>query len=483
MPIDRRTFLKAGLGTAALNCLPPFLYQGAMAATNSLPAKEFQFTASPEKIRLGSGPEFLAWTYNGQVPGPEIRVKEGERIRVVLKNKLPKETTIHWHGLPVPNAVDGVPGLTQPAVKPGETYVYEFVARPAGTFYYHSHVGLQLDQGLYGPLIIDPMQPEAPVDRDYTLMLEDWVMKDGGGPAPGQKRRSGGMMGHGGGHMMGRRRFDNAGEPMTEPYYDGYAVNGRVYPAVETIRVNKGERVKLRLVNASSATIYTLSLAGHQLEVTHTDGNPVRPIKTDILRIGMGERYEVTFTADNPGNWLLAALEEGFGEGSLRIPVVYKGIKSGNPVRPKFHRGKRFINYGDLKTLYPTNDSAVSSPVVYQQSLSGGMHSSFWGINGRAYPNADILKIHEGERILFRYTNHSMMPHPMHLHGHFFRIVNRDIPRRWWAWKDTLIVPSMRRIDIEFLADNPGRWLHHCHHIYHMEAGMANTVVYRNSTA
>jgi FtsP/CotA-like multicopper oxidase with cupredoxin domain len=474
--ISRRSFLKAGLGVAAGVCFPSILSSYALAADNRK-VREFHFAASPAKINLGGGPEFFAYTYNGQVPGPEIRVKEGETIRVVLRNFLSEETTIHWHGIPIHNAMDGVPGITQPAVKPGESFVYEFEARPAGSFLYHSHAKYQLDQGLYGPLIIEPSTARESYDREYTLMLEDWVMRDGGGTARTRRRPP---MGHGmmGGMMHGGGAFGYEGGPLLEPVYDGYAVNGRIYPWVSPLEVSRGERVKLRLLNPSSATIYYLALAGHSLTVTHLDGNPIRPLETDLLRIGMGERYDVLFTADNPGYWFLAAAEQGFGESRLRIPIRYRGIQQQEAVMPRFQDGLRLAVYADFQAPGPAGTGGEENR-FFGQTLSGGMHSPFWTINGRVYPDADPLFIRKGERVRLGYLNRSMMPHPMHLHGHFFKVVNPALPPELWISKDTLIVDRMQRMDVEFVAGNPGKWFHHCHNLYHMEAGMANVVVYQ----
>ncbi len=481
--VDRRTFLKTTLGTLMVAGFSGLSVTDVF-PESAKPIREFKFSASQAKVNLGMGPDFTAWTYNGRIPGPEIRVREGEIIRVVLKNYLPEKTTIHWHGIPVPNAMDGVPGVTQEAVMPGESFVYEFEARPSGSYIYHSHFRYQLDQGLYGALIIDPSRPTESYDQEHTLLLEDWVMKDGGGVASTERRSPMGMMG--GGMMMrgrmGRRRgFGLREGPLLEPMYDGYAVNGKVYPTMDSIVVNKGDRVKLRLLNPSSATIYELRLAGHVLTVTHADGNPILPIETDVLRIGMGERYDVMFTANNPGYWLLAARESGYGEGLLRMPVQYRGVHRKNPVPPEFHPGLRFTTYLDFQALYPSEDSPIRvADRLYPQRLSGGMHSAFWTINGQVYPDSETLVIRKGEHIGMIYWNQSRMPHPMHLHGHFFKVVNPLLPRNSWIMKDTLIVDPMRRAEIEFFANNPGRWFHHCHNLYHMEAGMANLVVYQS---
>jgi len=394
MKVSRRAFLKTSAATLMGAGLPGYFSSIAIGKEKKS-IKEFRFSASTARVNLGAGPDFVAWTYNGQVPGPEIRVKEGEIIRVVLKNYLSQGTTIHWHGIPIANAMDGVPGITQKIVKPGETFVYEFEAKPAGTFIYHSHAKYQLDQGLYGPLIIEPAKSEESYDREYSL------------------------------------------------------------------------------------TIYYLQFAGHSLTITHADGNPIKPIETDVLRIGMGERYDVMCTADNPGHWFLAASEEGFGEGQLRVPIRYQGVQQKEPTMPSFHPRLHMASYENFQALHPVEDRGTERPRSYEQILSGGMHSPLWSINNQVYPDADPLVVHNGERVRLDYWNHSMMPHPMHLHGHFFRVVNPALPRERWIQKDTLIIDPMQRIDVEFIADNPGKWFHHCHNLYHMEAGMANVVVYQ----
>ena len=478
MKINRRGFLKAAGGTI-LGAAAGFVIPLPVRAAGKR-VRKFHLSASAARVNLGSGPDFIAWTYNGRVPGPEIRVREGDIVQVTLKNYLPEGTTIHWHGIPLQNAMDGVPGITQPAVLPGQSFVYEFEAGPAGSFIYHSHAGLQLDQGLYGPLVIEPNDDPGRHDREYTLMLEDWVMEDGGGVGA-TRRRTGHMMGGMMGRMRGpRQSAGRPGDPMLEPVYDAYAVNGRVGPAIADLEVRRGERVKLRIMNPSAATQYYLRLAGHELTITHADGNPVEPLKTDVLRIGMGERYDVSFTADNPGYWLLSAAEQGYGESGLRIPIRYRGVNSKDPEPPAFGRGLRMVEYADLRAARASDWPSASAQRLYRQTLSGGMHSPYWTINNQVYPDADELAVRKGEKIRLSYWNHSMMPHPMHLHGHFFRVVNPAIPPQRWVLKDTLIVDHMQRLDVEFIADNPGRWFHHCHNLYHMEAGMANVVSYRS---
>ncbi len=474
MALTRRRFIKTGLmGGLAAAAMPGLSALPALAESKT---RTYTIQAQPAKIDLGGGEAFAAWTYNGQSPGPEIRVKEGETLCVILENGLPQPTSIHWHGLPVPNAMDGVPGLTQTAVPPGGRFVYEFTARPAGTYFYHSHQGLQLDRGLAGALVVEEARPIGGWDREYTLMLEDWVAAAGNGPAARRRRSPSGR------GMMGRRGMMRGGRggPLLEPLYDAYAVNGLAYPFARPLTVKKGDKVRLRLINASAASIYDLALAGHRLTVTHSDGRPVAPATFDVVRLGGGERYDVEFIAENPGSWLLQAWDSGLGESGLSVPILYEGVQRAAPTPPRFHRGLSLCTYPELRAAQAV--PITSEPDLwYRQLLSGGMHSPYWGINGRLHPNSETLPLGLGQRVRLGYRNHSHMPHPMHLHGHFFRVVNPDLPRELWIFKDTVIVEPMRGLQVEFLADNPGRWLHHCHNLYHMEAGMANELAYETS--
>ncbi|MGH7418808.1 MAG: multicopper oxidase family protein, partial [Candidatus Rokuibacteriota bacterium] len=297
---SRREFLAgsahAGLGALALSLGGGVLRprEGeAQSATSGV--REIQLEAREVTWELAPGKVIKAMAYNGRVPGPEIRVKEGERMRILLKNALAEPTTIHWHGVDVPNAMDGVPGVTQKPVPPGETFVYAFEARPAGTRWYHTHFQehRQLDLGLAAPLIIEPARPDPfPVDREYTLVLDDWTTGMGP-PVPSTRegiagaRGGGGMMGGMGGMMgggmgrmmegmMGQGGMMGGGQP---PAYDTMTINGKAYPATEPLRVRTGERVRLRLINASTDHTHVVRLAGHRLQVTHTDGNPlIQPV-------------------------------------------------------------------------------------------------------------------------------------------------------------------------------------------------------------
>ena len=470
--LDRRAFLKQSAG--ALGVLG--FARLAHADANRV-VREFRLVAAPTDIEVAPGRIWSTWAYNGQVPGPTIRATQGERIRVVLENGLDVPTTIHWHGVPLPNAMDGVPDVTQEPVPPGGSFNYEFDANVPGTYFYHSHVGLQLDRGLLGSLVIDPAEPERLADREFLLLLDDWLptspddaMAAMMATTPGM---GGGMMGGGmmGGGMAGT-------SSATEPPYAGYLANGRLGSHAESLSVTRGERVRFRVVNGSAATTHRVGLVGHKLTVTHTDGQAVAPVEVDTLVIGMGERYDVVVRMDNSGTWPLLAGPADSAVPGIVLPVVYAGERQTlAPLQvwpPSLNSGKR-LAYSDLR---PLNGPAVqASGRSIPMTLSAGPNGA-WTINGQAYPNADPIHVRLGERIRFQFRNLSMLRHPMHLHGHFFQLVDRSTGRVSGPIKDTVIVePMMGAVDVEWAADNPGRWLLHCHHAYHMEMGMVREVV------
>lgn len=245
--------------------------------------KVFELTTYAVQWPILDGVSATAYTYDGTVPGPLIRVTEGDRVRVLVKNKLPEPTTIHWHGVEVPNAMDGVPDMTQAPIQPGETFTYEFVAKPAGTFMYHSHFegDIQVGAGLYAPLIIDPKTPESdPPDVDLTLMISEWLVR---GDLTYAAMPMGGM----------------------EPNY--FTLNGKAFPSTETIHVKVGQRVRLRLMGIGQF-IHPMHLHGFPFKVVATDGHPVPEavqFTKDTISIAPGERYDIEFTPTEPGMWML----------------------------------------------------------------------------------------------------------------------------------------------------------------------------------
>jgi FtsP/CotA-like multicopper oxidase with cupredoxin domain len=485
----RREFLalagRLGVGAASLGGLASPRPAPASAGTPRI----IELEVREVEWQLAPGKTVRAMTYNGQVPGPEIRAREGERLRVILKNSLGEPTTIHWHGVDVPNPMDGVPGVTQRAVQPGETFTYEFEARPAGTRWYHTHADehRQMDLGLAAPLIIEPADQEPMAyDRDVTLVLDDWATGTGT-PVPdtdagiaGGRGSMGGMMGGGMGGMMrgimGGRGMGGMMREADKPAYDLMTINGKAYPATEPLRVKRGERVRLRIINASSEHTHVLHLAGHRLHLTHTDGNPLRAaVEVDAIPIAPAERYDVLLVADRPGAWWLQCTQPGHAAAGERMVVAYDGHEQRAPVEPERDiSGPRLWQYG-LGRGRPTLPPPSRPMRTFELTLSGGMMGSdVWTINRKVYPNTDPLRFKKGDRARVVMRNTSMEAHPMHLHGQSFALVAANGTRYPEPLvKDVVDVePHMGSAVIEFTAHNPGDWFFHCHKPMHMKGGM-----------
>lgn len=446
------------------------------------------------ELELGSH-RVRTFTYNGQLPGPELRVREGEALRVVVDNRLPEPTTIHWHGIPVPNAMDGVPDVTQSAIAPGTQFTYEFVVPVAGTYFYHTHVGLQLDRGLYGALIVEPRQETLSYDREVTLVLDDWLDGIAGTPEDALRQLVGaGHDSHGMGHgtlpmtpgmntMPGMGTISGMGtmpgmpgwsppEVTPDLVYPLYLINGRSVDAPFEFAGKRGELLRLRLINAASATIFRVALVGHRLRLVQVDGQPIEPLEGDALRIGMGERYDVLVQLDNPGVWPLVAWAEGTNATALAV-LRYEG--SGGSLSPITTRPAELAGelLHGLRVRSANTGSAPFTPdLELPVILSGGMGQYVWTIDGQAYPNAEPIHVKLGQRVRFRLQNMTMMPHPMHLHGHFFRV--GQSPQG--ALRDTVLIDPMQEVMIDWEADNPGQWAFHCHHLYHQETGMMRII-------
>jgi multicopper oxidase len=529
---DRRTVLRSGLAVAALGAV------GAVAGCTARPAPS---AASPVRrhlvgprspqvaaaeaarhatgttmagvapqaghIDLG-GPVVATWSYGGQVPGPEIRVRKGQTLQALLVNGLPVETTVHWHGVAIRNDMDGVPGMTQAPVPANREYTYGFAVAEPGTYWYHPHVGVQLDRGLYGPLIVeDPSEP-ADYDHDWTVVLDDWI--DGTGYTPDQvlaalRHGMGGMSmaaaspspmtsGMSGMPMPGASGSPGAtpapspmsSAPPTGPNpvmsaarsallggdagdvrYPWYLINGRVRGAPRTFAARPGQRARIRFINAAADTSFRVALGGHQMTVTHTDGYPVAPARADALLIAMGERYDVQVTLGD-GVFPLTALAEGKNATALALIRTGFGEPPAPAIRPAELNG-RLASYSALSAAPPARLATRKPDVTYRLRLTGGMARYDWGINGQAFdmsrPGALQFLMTEGQRVRVIFANTTTMYHPMHIHGHTFQLGPAG-PR-----KDTVIVRPGQQVACDFDAANPGQWMAHCHNLYHAPQG------------
>lgn len=475
--------------------------------------------------KLSNGVIVPVWTFNGSAPGPEIRVEKGQKVRVTLKNELPAPVSIHWHGYPVPNKMDGIPGVTQNAVAPGKSFTYEFVADKAGTYWYHSHQDSvnQVDRGLYGAFIVE--DPKEKYDKDYTLMLDEWVTDknqinsqikamtptsqsnknngdSGMGSMPGMDMggsdQGSSNSGSNNGMNMDNMGNSNSGSGnsngMNMPgnmmadnmsMYDLYTINGKSGDLVKPLTVKKGDKVRLRFINAGYLP-HNIHIHGHNIKVIATDGQPInnpQVVKNQVISIAPGERYDVSFTADNPGRWYIEDHGTAKGTNGMKALIDYEGSK-GLTDQPNANAQLPAINFADYgsktKPEFTLNQKYA---VTYTMNLNAGMNNNgmIYTINGKTFPNTDPIKVKTGDRVKVKLVNRDHMNnHPMHLHGHFFQVLSKNGKAFTGSpiYKDTLNVKPGETYEVAFLADNSGIWMFHCHDLHHANAGMVTEVKY-----
>lgn len=469
--LNRRGFLLAGGAVAALPLLRP-MPASAQAAAGM---RSFHLRAAPTPVRLAPAPfpETMLWTYNGTSPGPELRLKQGETARIVVENTLADDTSVHWHGLRIPNAMDGVAYLTQPPIKQGERFVYEFAPPDAGTFWYHPHVHsvVQANMGLYGPLIVEEKDP-IKVDRELTWVLGDWRIG-----TDGQMRDNFGS-------QRDYLRAGRIGNVVT--------LNGQVGG---TLTVRAGERIRLRLLNACDARVFALNFHRHHPKIIALDGQPVVPFTPPGGNVILAPAQRVDIVLD---------FEAKPGE---RFPVI-------DSYYPQAPYEMADLRYSDEKPLraspldapiqLPPNPVAkpdLSNPVLLEAVLEGGdlgslekaivhgvqktkvemmAQGKMWAINGVAsfHNHMDpMFTIPRGRTAVLTFRNRTVWPHPMHIHGHSFTVLEHDgnsIQRGQVV--DTVLLGTGETVKVAFVADNPGDWMLHCHILGHADAGMMTVI-------
>jgi FtsP/CotA-like multicopper oxidase with cupredoxin domain len=462
-------------------------------------------TAAPTTVDLG-GRVVNTWAYNGSVGTPLIRVTAGDRLDVHLVNQLTDPTTVHWHGLALRNDMDGVPGVTMDPVAPGADFQYSFTAPHPGTYWFHPHVGVQMDRGLQGALIIDDPKEPGGYDQEAVLILDDWtdgwsatpdailarLGRDGmsmGGMSSGGMGAGGMSMGGGspssssggmGGMDMGSTvsATHPIGTDTGDVVYPAHLINGRLPQDPTMVSASPGQRIRFRLINAGSDTAYRFAVGGHRLTVTHADGYPVQPVEVDTVLLGMGERYDVVVTAGD-GAFPIVASPEGkpdpAGQALLRTAG---GTAPTVGARPAELDG-RLLTYADL---VPTAAAALAVRAPDRQlNLTLGMVDGGrqWVLNGVPYAQHQALDVTSGQRVRITMQNQTSMFHPMHLHGHTFAVVTGSGSSATpGVRKDTVNVLPMQTLAIDLDTDNPGQWLAHCHNAYHGELGMMTVMSY-----
>ncbi|MCJ1677621.1 multicopper oxidase family protein [Streptomyces sp. APSN-46.1] len=478
------------------------------------PLTEVKLTATITPLDLGGGVSVRSWAYGDELPGQEVRATAGGTLALTLANHLPEATSLHWHGLALRNDMDGVPGLTQRDIAPGESFAYKFAVPKPGTYWFHPHTGVQQDRGLYAPLIIeDPKEPLS-YDKEWVVVLDDWLdgvdgstpdavlaaLRKGMSTDPGH----GGHGGHGGtaGHaapvpatshspspsgsgggpnrlLMGSES-DILGKDAGDVAYPYYLINGRMADDPSVFTARPGDRIRLRIINAGGDTAFRVALGDHELTVTHTDGFPVAPAKASSLLLGMGERYDVLVTAGD-GVFPLTALAEGKGQAALAVLRTGAGKAPTAATRPA-ELDVRPLLANKLKAAESAALSNRRPDRTIKLRLTGSMDRYNWAFNHAPYTPDQRYPVKAGERVRIEFTNATPMWHPLHLHGHHFALGAGGRGGRrgqGGARKDTTIILPGAKLTVDFDADNPGLWMAHCHNVYHSESGMMTVLGYR----
>ncbi len=477
-----------------------------------------------------TGQKVQAMTLGGTIPGTTIEATEGDTLRVTFHNKMDVETSIHWHGIILPNDQDGVPYLTTLPIRAGESFTYEYPVVQSGTYWYHSHTGLQEQRGVYGALIFYPKERRQRHDKEYLVALSDWTSED-----PHQVLRHLKMDGdyyalkkgtvqswlkvlqHGWKAIWFRLKSDwirMGPMDITDVGYDAFLLNGKQSSDIGGVK--PGEKILLRVINMSASTHFDVEFAGGTMQVVGADGLDVEPRDVKRFRIAIAETYDVIVSVPEDKAYELrgtaidgSGYASGFlGKGEkIAAPDMprpnlflmdhsqhgahanHSGHNEHNPLMG--HAGHdhaamlraqaagRVLMYEDLKAIKPTTfpDGAPLREITLR--LTGNMERYVWSFNDKTLEEADAILIKKGDAVRIHLVNETMMDHPIHLHGHFFRVLNGQ--GDFSPLKHTVDVKGFETKTIEFYADQEKDWLFHCHILYHMMAGMSRIFRYENS--
>ncbi|SEK02871.1 L-ascorbate oxidase [Sphingobium sp. AP50] len=572
LSLDRRAMIKSAAALTLAGAFPAWARSGtpglvhASTGSGILSGNSIALQIGESHFSTG-GRSGHAVTVNGTLPAPLLRLREGETVRIAVTNSLKEQSSIHWHGLLLPFQMDGVPGVSFPGIDPGETFIYEFPLTHAGTFWYHSHSGMQEAEGLFGPIVIDPASTDPiACDREHVLVLSDWSpihpheqmrrLKMMSGYFNRQRQTLWGLLAGKDQSLADRlawakMRMDATDiSDVTGSTYS-FLINGHGNEENWTGLFAPGEKVRLRVINASSMTNFNFRIPGLPLTVVAADGNAVQPVETDEVQIAIAETYDFVVQpgavesygviaeavdrsglvratlAQRPG--LVGEMPElrsrpvltmrdmgmdmdgmDMGEGgvidlskpanssmsghsmSMRDPSVAPGVKMGPGVatlspmpvdrladRPTGLEAvdHRVLTYADLRSRDPNPDPRVPSRQI-DVHLTAAMERYMWSMDGEAMSeNPAPIPFRLGERVRVNLINDTMMPHPIHIHGHFFELVSGEPGNR--ARKHTVNVLPGGKASFDLTADAEGDWAFHCHMLLHMHAGMMRVVTVR----
>jgi len=446
--INRRTFIRA--------------LAGAIPAVADSDKADFTLRIGTVEAEIAPGHKIKTTGYNGGFPGPALRMTEGKAVTIDVYNDTKIPELVHWHGLWIPPEVDGASEEGTPMLPPHAHQRYQFVPRPAGTRWYHSHIyaGRDLQRatytGQFGFLIIEGKDNPGRYDQEVLLALHGWdpylgTMKGGD-------------------------------EASLEVGYNRFTVNSHALGTGEPVRVKEGQRVLLRILNANASLFHRLALPGHKFTVIAMDGNPVpSPRAVSVLEMGPAERIDAVVEMNRPGVWILGDTDQQTRRMGLGIVVEYAGREGAAQWEPPPDETWDYTAFGRQDSaVQPRPEPAVRVPLVFRAKWAGNRWVDHWTINGKEFPKTDPILVRTNRRYRLIFDNQSDDNHPVHLHRHSFELVNIAGKPTAGIMKDVVAVPSRKQVEVEFVANNPGLSLFHCHMQLHMDFGFMALVKYED---
>ncbi|MGD0446161.1 MAG: multicopper oxidase domain-containing protein [Edaphobacter sp.] len=433
------------------------------------PAADFTLQIAPTLVELAPQVVISTIGYNNKVPGPLLRVREGKLVTIDVLNDTDVPEYVHWHGLFVPSEVDGAEEEGTPPVPPHGTQRYQFVAKPSGSRWYHSHTAAMMDlhrgsyTGQFGFFMIDPLNDPGHYDQEVFLALRGWqyflstMDTDEMAPDPKDPKPE----------RPAKPDLRQNGLEVSAPLY---SINDKMLGAGEPLRVKPGQRVLMRLLSASAAEIHRVALTGHKFQVVALDGNRVpSPQLVDVIEIAPGERVDAIVEMNNPGVWILGELRTFARQSGMGIVVEYADQQQRAQWTPPPPKSRWDYTIFGTTASHPMPDETID--MVFEKVAGGPNGINHWLVNGKEYPHEREFVFRQGGRYRLVFHNRSDDSHPLHFHRHMFELVELNGKQTAGIKKDTVIVPAYGRATVDLVADQPGLTLFHCHIQQHMDFG------------
>ncbi|MGA2536940.1 MAG: multicopper oxidase domain-containing protein [Terracidiphilus sp.] len=445
---------------------PKFLRAASFAVPQS--KADYSIKIEPCSLEIAPGVVVKTTAYNGQVPGPVLRVREGVPVNIDVTNASANPDIVHWHGLAIDSLNDGAMEEGSPMIAPGSQLRYTYTPKPAGTRWYHTHAGAGGDlslgtySGQFGFLLVDGKDDPGHYDQEIFLAIHHWE----GSFVP----------------MVQTMRDESSNLPLTTGSDVGYkyaTVNQHMLGAGEPIRVKQGQRIFMRLLNASATENVVLALPGHTFKVIATDGNPVpNPTSVEVLSLAVAERVDAVVEMNAPGVWVLGSILPEARKMGLGIVVEYAG-KTGAPVWNDPVPAKWDYTQFALASAAPAPAPDETLTLTFHDiGAQKGSKFDTWTINNQSWPNVDPIKVKQGKRYRLLLRNGSGDQHPIHLHRHTFEVTKIGSKDLSGLRKDVINVMPLQTVAVDFTADNPGNTLLHCHQQLHMDYGFMTIIKY-----